>query len=44
MTDRGQAIVVLSMNTIAFTICFSCWMLNGVLVTFLVENEAFNWS
>jgi NNP family nitrate/nitrite transporter-like MFS transporter len=32
------------MNTIAFTVCFACWMLNGVLVTFLVENQVFRWS
>lgn len=43
MTERGKAIVVLVMNTLAFTVCFSCWMLNGVLVTFLVENDAFTW-
>ena len=44
MTDRANAITVLALNTIAFTICFACWMLNGVLVTFLVENEAYTWT
>lgn len=32
------------MSTIAFTVCFAAWMLNGVLVTFLVENQIFDWS
>jgi MFS transporter, NNP family, nitrate/nitrite transporter len=35
---------VLTLNTIAFTICFAGWMLNGVLVTFLVENGVFEWD
>ena len=34
----------LFINTLAFTICFSAWVLNGVLVTFLVSNQLFNWS
>lgn len=35
---------ILVMNTLAFTICFAAWMLNGVLVTFLTVNQVFNWS
>ena len=35
---------VLTLNTLAFTICFACWTLNGVLVTYLVDNSIFNWS
>ncbi|MCJ8154537.1 MFS transporter [Chryseobacterium sp. SSA4.19] len=35
---------VLFLNTLAFTICFACWTLNGVLVTYLVDNNIFNWS
>ncbi len=31
-------------NTLAFTICFAAWMLNGVLVTFLVDNRIFDWG
>ncbi|MCH8275945.1 MAG: MFS transporter [Bacteroidetes bacterium] len=31
-------------NTLAFTICFAAWMLNGVLVTFLVDNQIFDWG
>ncbi|MFA6239511.1 MAG: MFS transporter [Candidatus Hydrogenedentales bacterium] len=42
--EPGKAYVVLALNTIAFTVCFACWMLNGVLVTFLIENQVFAWS
>lgn len=34
---------VLFMNTLAFTICFAVWMLNAVLVTFLFDNQVFDW-
>ncbi len=39
-----KAHVVLILNTFAFTICFACWMLNGALVTFLVDNQVFDWG
>ncbi|MFA7421594.1 MAG: MFS transporter [Melioribacteraceae bacterium] len=35
---------ILFFNTLAFTICFSAWMLNGTLVSFLVENHVFDWT
>lgn len=35
---------MLFFNTFAFTICFAVWMLNGVLATFLVENQVFDWG
>lgn len=35
---------MLLMNTLAFTICFAAWMLNGVLVTFLTVNQVYKWS
>lgn len=44
MTERSKAIQVLTMNTLAFTVCFAVWMMNGVLVTFLVENAVFSWD
>ena len=44
MDDNKKALSVLLLNTIAFTVCFACWMLNGVLVTFLVEHHVFEWS
>ena len=31
-------------TTTGFTVCFAAWMLNGVLVTFLVEQKIFNWG
>lgn len=44
MTDSRNAYVVLTMNTLAFTICFMCWMMNGVLITYLVDNGVFDWT
>lgn len=35
---------MLLMNTLAFTVCFAAWMLNGVLVTFLSINQVYPWS
>ncbi len=35
---------MLFLNTLAFTVCFACWTLNGVLVTYLVDNGIFNWT
>ena len=35
---------ILFFNTFAFTVCFAAWMLNGVLVTFLVDNQLFDWG
>lgn len=34
----------LFLNTMAFTVCFAVWMFNGVLVTFLADNELYNWG
>ena len=44
MRNKTKANIVLSMNTIAFTICFAAWMMNGVLITFLVDNGVFSWD
>ena len=35
---------ILAVNTLAFTVCFAAWMLNGVLVTFLATNQVFDWG
>ncbi len=35
---------MLFFNTLAFTVAFAAWMLNGVLVTFLASNEVFDWT
>jgi NNP family nitrate/nitrite transporter-like MFS transporter len=40
----GQSHRVLFLNTLAFTVCFAAWMLNGVLVTFLSSNQVFPWG
>ncbi|NJX14215.1 MFS transporter [Tamlana crocina] len=34
----------LFINTLSFTFCFAAWLLNGILVTFLVDNQVFNWN
>jgi NNP family nitrate/nitrite transporter-like MFS transporter len=39
-----QSHKTLFFNTFAFTICFAAWMLNGVLVTFLSDNQVFDWG
>jgi NNP family nitrate/nitrite transporter-like MFS transporter len=39
-----QSHKALFLNTLAFTVCFAAWMLNGVLVTFLSANELFDWG
>ncbi len=42
--DRRRAWWILGVNTFAFTVCFAAWMMNGVLVTFLVENGIHRWD
>jgi NNP family nitrate/nitrite transporter-like MFS transporter len=44
MKEDKHSITILAMNTIAFTICFAVWTMNGVLVTFLVEQGVFAWD
>lgn len=44
MNDRGRAISVLAANTLAFTVCFAVWMMNGVLITFLADNRVYEFS
>jgi NNP family nitrate/nitrite transporter-like MFS transporter len=39
-----QSHKILFFNTLAFTVCFACWTINGVLVTYLVDKGIFNWS
>ncbi len=40
----GKSHKILFLNTLAFTVCFAAWMFNGVLVTFLADNQVFNWG
>ena len=35
---------ILAINTLAFTVCFAAWMMNGVLITFLVDNGLHSWD
>jgi MFS transporter, NNP family, nitrate/nitrite transporter len=44
LSTLKQSHKILFLNTLAFTVCFACWTLNGVLVTFLVDNGIFKWS
>ena len=42
--ERRRAWWILAMNTLAFTVCFAAWMMNGVLITFLVDNGVHSWD
>lgn len=42
VSDKSYRILII--NTIAFAVCFAAWLLNGVLVTFLVEAGLYLWS
>ncbi len=44
IAEKSRATLVLTMNTLAFAVCFAAWVLNGVLVTFLVTNGVFDWD
>lgn len=43
-TSLFQSHKILFLNTLAFTICFACWTLNGVLVTYLVDKGIFDFT
>lgn len=43
-TERRKAWWILFINTFAFTVCFAAWMMNGVLITYLVDNGVHAWS
>lgn len=43
-SNLSSAHKILFLNTLAFTICFACWTLNGVLVTYLVDNGIYDWT
>jgi MFS transporter, NNP family, nitrate/nitrite transporter len=44
ITVSSKSHKILFLNTLAFTVCFSAWMLNGVLVTYLTDNGIFEWD
>ncbi len=35
---------ILFLNTLGFLVSFAAWMINGVLVTYLIDNGIFHWS
>ncbi|MBT4407063.1 MAG: NarK/NasA family nitrate transporter [Euryarchaeota archaeon] len=41
---KSRANRALTLSTVAFTLNFACWMLYGVLITFLVLNRAYDWD
>lgn len=41
MTGNARAWAALVASTLGFGVCFAVWMMNGVLVTFLVDNRVF---
>ena len=42
--DTSKSWKNLFLSTLAFTICFAAWMMNGVLITYLVDNNVFSWG
>ena len=44
ISDRGRATRVLTVSTLAFAVCFAAWTMNGVLVTYLVDQGVFPWT
>lgn len=42
--DMRRSWWTLAISTFAFTMCFAVWMMNGVLITFLVDNGVYRWS
>ncbi len=42
--EKRLAWRILALNTLAFTVCFAAWMMNGVLITFLVDNGVHSWG
>lgn len=44
MNNLSQSHRILFLNTLAFTVCFACWTLNGVLITFLADKGIFSFT
>ncbi len=44
MTEDFRAYKILTANTLAFTGCFAAWMMNAVLITFLVNKGLYDWD
>ncbi len=44
MTGGYRPWIILGMNTFAFTVCFACWTMNAVLITYLIGNGIHDWT
>jgi NNP family nitrate/nitrite transporter-like MFS transporter len=44
VNESSKSWTILTLNTLAFTVSFACWTMNGVLVTWLVDQMVFNWD
>src|SRR3990172_1604120 len=44
MSPRAKAASVLAANTTAFAVCFAVWMMYGVLITFLVDRQVYDFT
>ena len=42
--EHRRALWILAISTFAFVVSFAAWMMNGVLITFLVENGLYSWT
>ncbi len=44
MVESKKSWIVLTLNTLAFSICFAVWMMNGVLVTYWVSQGIYDFD
>lgn len=44
MWSDTKAVKAMFASTFAFLVCFACWTLNGVLVTYLVDNQVYRFD
>ncbi len=44
MEGRTDSNKILVLNTLALMVCFMCWTLNGVLVTYLTDTGIYKWD
>jgi len=44
MSERSAAITALVMSTVSFVACFSCWVSNAVLITYLVNTGTYTFD
>jgi NNP family nitrate/nitrite transporter-like MFS transporter len=41
MSEHSPAITALVMSTLSFAVCFACWVINAVLITYLVSTGTY---